>query len=107
MATEAAEKLYHQLTDEKAATPSVAAVHRAQGRLAAAGYQCPDWQLVWNGARPAEGLELEPGEWKHGWQYFANSHLETEFLVGTVLSSEDPPPMHCSARKLDVLQVYT
>ena len=86
---EAAERLYEQLTEQRAATPSVQAVHQAQRHLTAKGYQCPDWQLVWNGARPTQGSEQEPGEWKHGWQYYAATRLETQFRVGAVLSSKD------------------
>ena len=47
---EEAEKLYQQLRGESTATPSVAAVHAAQQHLAEKGYQCPDWELVWNNA---------------------------------------------------------
>ena len=86
---EVAERLYQQLQGNRVATPSVAAVHEAQRHLAEKGYQCPEWDLVWNGARPDQGSELEPGEWKHGWQYYAASRLETEFRAGAVLSSAD------------------
>ena len=86
---EVAERLYQQLQGNRVATPSVAAVQEAQRHLAEKGYQCPEWDLVWNGARPDQGSELEPGEWKHGWQYYAASRLETEFRAGAVLSSAD------------------
>ena len=88
---EAAQRFYEQLTKETAAVPSVAAVLEAQTHLEEKGYQCPDWQLVWNSARPAEVTEQEPGEWKHGWQYYAATRLETQFRFGAVLSNEDRP----------------
>ena len=86
---EAAQRLYEQLRGERPATASVAAVLEAQRLLEANGFDCPDWQLVWNGARPEQVTEQEPGEWKHGWQYYAASRLETQFRVGAVLSAED------------------
>ena len=86
---EAAQRLYEQLRGERPATASVAAVREAQRLLEANGFDCPDWQLVWNGARPEQVTEQEPGEWKHGWQYYAASRFETQFRVGAVLSAED------------------
>ena len=74
-----AQKLYEQLTGHREATPSVAAVLEAQRTLREAGFDCPEWQLVWNGARPAQVTEQEPGEWKHGWQYFAATRLFSFF----------------------------
>ena len=33
----------------------------------------PSWEELRAGARPAPRPESEPGEWPHGWQYFASS----------------------------------
>ena len=59
---EVAERLYQQLQGNRVATPTVAAVQEAQRHLAEKGYQCLEWDLVWNGAQPNQGSELEPGE---------------------------------------------
>ncbi len=75
--SEAAQRLYQQLAGESEPVPCVAAVLDAQKHLKANGFQGPDWQLLWNGARPEQVTEGEPGEWKHGWQYFAATRLET------------------------------
>ena len=55
---EVAERLYQQLQGNRVATPSVAAVQEAQRHLAEKGYQCPEWDLVWNGARGASDLVI-------------------------------------------------
>ena len=59
----------------------------AQATLNAAGYNTPEWTLVWNGARPEQVTDREPGEWRHGWQYFAAAQLETTYRASAVMSA--------------------
>ena len=41
---------------------------------------------MWDGQRPEQTTEAEPGEWKHGWQYFAATHFEKQFRDGAVMT---------------------
>ena len=76
-----------QLEGAAEATPCVKAALEAKRLVEAAGYrQCPDWRAVWNGKRPEQTTEAEPGEWKHGWQYFAATHFEKQFRDGAVMT---------------------
>ncbi len=45
----------------------------------------PGWTALRDGARP-HGFVAEPGEWQHGWQYFASSSLEHHFRENVVLA---------------------
>ena len=45
----------------------------------------PSWEKLRLGARPGPH-EAEPGEWPHGWQYFASSTSEHHFRETVVLS---------------------
>ena len=39
----------------------------------------PSWTSLRAGARPPPPTVAEPGEWQHGWQYYASSSLEHHF----------------------------
>lgn len=56
---------------------------------------CPTWQEVHEGARPEQVFEPEPGEWAHGWQYYAASQIERNYREYVVM-----PNMHNSDRAL-------
>ena len=72
-----ARSMLERLEGSAEATECVTAAVEAQRRVKAAGYdQCPEWRAVWDGQRPEQTTEAEPGEWKHGWQYFAATHLK-------------------------------
>ena len=45
----------------------------------------PEWTALRDGVRPHEFV-AEPGEWQHGWQYFASSSSETHFRKTFVLA---------------------
>ena len=45
----------------------------------------PEWNALRDGARPHEFV-AEPGEWQHGWQYFASSSFESHFRETVVLA---------------------
>ena len=66
-----AAKYLAQLKKERPQSKCLQAATQAQEALGTAGYQTPQWDLVWNGVRPEQVTESEPGEWRHGWQYFA------------------------------------
>ena len=40
----------------------------------------PSWQEVAEGARPRQPAreDTEPGDWQHGWQFYAASALEQQ-----------------------------
>ena len=46
---------------------------------------CPTWEQAQEGARPPQPEEIEPGEFQHGWQFFAASTREQFFREGTLL----------------------
>ena len=39
----------------------------------------PEWEQLQMGVRPPPGNIVEPGEWPHGWQYYASSASEHFF----------------------------
>ncbi|CAK0835336.1 unnamed protein product, partial [Prorocentrum cordatum] len=69
----------------RAGTGAAAECLQEAGRAGVAatrdGFACPNWQEVWDGARPQQ-TEPEPGEWKHGWQYHAaGDHVRTNVFL--------------------------
>ena len=46
----------------------------------------PSWAQLRSGARPPPVERAEPGEWQHGWQYYASSSLEYHFREIVVLA---------------------
>ena len=70
----------------------LAAAEEAGRTLEACGFRRPSWQALKNGLRPSredypDAGEAEAGEWKHGWQFFACSTLNTDFREHVVLPS--------------------
>ena len=53
--------------------------------------QRPGWHDLRAGLRPDHHSAGEPGEWAHGWQYFASSTREHHFRGRTVLAQSGPP----------------
>ena len=47
--------------------------------------QRPSWLELLEGQRPPPHIQAEPGEWPHGWQYFASSCIEHHFLTTSIL----------------------
>ena len=45
----------------------------------------PSWQALRDGARPEEHVVGEPGEWQHGWQYWASSISDSYFRKTSLL----------------------
>ena len=54
------------------------------------GLRRPGWQELRAGARPAPPLTVDPGEWEHGWQYYASSASEHHFRETVVLARSCP-----------------
>ena len=81
-----AAEYFAQLKGEVPPTECLRAVTEAQVTLDNAGFVMPAWDSVWNGARPEQVTESEPGEWRHGWQYFAAAQLEKTYRASAVMS---------------------
>ena len=45
----------------------------------------PEWHSLRMGVRPQRIFQAEPGEWPHGWQYYASSSSEHTFRKNVVL----------------------
>ena len=45
----------------------------------------PGWPELRHGKRPPESTTGEPGEWNHGWQYWASSVSDSHFRKTTML----------------------
>ena len=73
-------RLLDYLRDTAANTPPcLAAAQEAAMHLDAAGMENrPTWESLAEGARPhrANTVEVEPGDWQHGWQFYAANPLE-------------------------------
>ena len=53
--------------------------------------QRPDWTSLREGIRPPQKIgRSEPGEWAHGWQYYASSTREHSFRESVLLSQSRP-----------------
>ena len=52
----------------------------ARRHLINSGYhRCPGWQDIAAGIRPPPIHDVEPGEWAHGWQFHAATHIEYHY----------------------------
>ena len=47
----------------------------------------PAWAELHAGRRPPQSETREPGEWPHGWQYWASSVLDTHFRKNSMLTN--------------------
>ena len=43
----------------------------------------PSWTALWEGKRPDASEARDPGEWRHGWQYWASSVSDSSFRKTT------------------------
>ena len=91
-----AEHVEHAMTQEVHHEGCLAELHNACGRLDREGFWWrPTWSELRHGKRPPESVSSEPGEWKHGWQFWASSVSDTHFRKNSVLS-------RCTASPLEV-----
>ena len=82
-----AEHVEHAMTQEVHHEGCLAELHNACGRLDREGFWWrPTWSELRHGKRPPESVSSEPGEWKHGWQFWASSVSDTHFRKNSVLS---------------------
>ena len=64
----------------------LAELHQAGARLDREGFWWrPTWQALRDGARPEENVVGEPGEWQHGWQYWASSVSDSFYRKTSLL----------------------
>ena len=66
---------------------SVVAASAALAKLQVEGYEAPDWRDVLKGQRPPPVERPEPGDFRHGWQYYAASRAETYTRNGKFFAS--------------------
>ena len=66
---------------------SVVAASAALAKLQVEGYEAPDWRDVLKGQRPPPVERPEPGDFRHGWQYYAASRTETYTRDGEFFAS--------------------
>ena len=85
------DQLLAALADRQPPRDSFAAeLQGARATLVSEGFDaCPTWAQLADGARPPEADEMgEPGEWRHGWQFFASNKREHYFRRTSVLSCQ-------------------
>lgn len=74
------ENILNQLDGRVACSSfTIRAVIEARSFLDEAGFSSPHWVALAAGHRPpeaAEDMERDPGQWQHGWQFFACDMLE-------------------------------
>ena len=75
-----------QLLDQDA-TGCLGELQQATATLDWSGFVgTPNWRSLSARARPPPMSQAEPGEWQHGWQYYASSSLEFHFRETVVLA---------------------
>ena len=81
-----AEHVEHTMTHEAHREGCLAELHDASGRLDREGFWWrPTWSELRHGKRPPDSVSSEPGEWQHGWQFWASSVSDTHFRKNSVL----------------------
>ena len=77
-------------------------VVQATQRLSAEGFEPPLWEELAAGRKPPnpEPGDVDPGEWRHGWQYFASSAREAYHLDNRVLP-------HCTRAEQALLRSHS
>jgi hypothetical protein len=90
---ESAQEMVKALQGETATTEHscLAEAREAAGLLQREGFaRQPTWPALMEGQRPPRNLGAEPGEWPHGWQYYASSTREHFFRRHEVLAKSMP-----------------
>ena len=72
--------------------PNLRAAAECRELLQAEGWEaCPSWRAILQGARPAPPEHAGPGDWPHGWQFYAsrtrNQHFRDNVLLPAMLPS--------------------
>ena len=82
-----------QTSTEATATHALGALHLASQTLRAEHVRTPDWRALCNGAQPPPPIEEDspdPGEWRHGWQFYT-SNCRERCAHTTCLTNATPP----------------
>ena len=68
------------LANDQEAIGCLTELEEATSRLDHEGFVSrPEWTELRSGARPPQVQSSEPGEWQHGWQYYASSSSEHHY----------------------------
>ena len=66
----------------------LAELHEAAAVLDQQGFWWrPSWTELWQGKRPDSSEARDPGEWQHGWKYWASSVCDSSFRKTTMLTN--------------------
>ena len=77
---EVAELVEHRLTAEDPQNGCLEELRAAAAHLDRQGFWWrPSWTELREGKRPPQHNARDPGEWPHGWQYWASSTTDTHF----------------------------
>ena len=83
-----ADMVVRAMEDEAPAHGCLSDLQIAARRLDNEGFWWrPSWKALRDGRRPPTNTSSEPGEWTHGWQYWASSISDTFFRKSSLLSS--------------------
>ena len=78
-----------QLSSQEPLHGCLQELHDASVLLDMQGFQWrPSWVELRDGKRPPEGGARDPGEWPHGWQYWASSTLDSRFRKLSMLAGQ-------------------
>ena len=84
---EVAADVVRQLEEPGPGNGCVGELKQAASLLDRAGFWWrPSWQALHEGKRPPDFRARDPGEWPHGWQYWASSILDCRFRKMSMLS---------------------
>ena len=86
---------YQALSDSEAdmIPDCLSAVSDARRALHEIGFPLPSFLEILAGARPPVppgGIEADPGEWRHGWQFYTSDALELHFRSEILMPQLDP-----------------
>ena len=85
--------LLEDFADANVTNPIIRELREAELLLKREGFlSMPSWDQLRQGVRPDQIIRqsVEPGEWSHGWQYFASSSRERHFRRCGVLAASTP-----------------
>ena len=92
-APELGDRVLQELEAEESSVPSVRRAHAAERAVTQPEFRAkPTWQELVDGARPPERpqqYDEEPGQWPHGWQFYASLGLVLQHREHDVLPTID------------------
>ena len=94
-APELGERVLQELEAAESSVPSIRRAVAAERAVTQPEFRCkPTWQELMDGVRPPERPQQyddEPGQWPHGWQFYASLGLVLQHREHEVLPSLDGP----------------